>query len=201
MTNKIRKHMWAVSGVMAIAIVGALAAFIVLASNPGAAIAHAPVDENACDSLSGLALELHNVEHELGGSTPCPAPGGTTTETPAVPGFTIEHGGQGGQVTVNWDAVEGVAEYTVEYRQCDAVPCTGIFTVVNLAATTKSHSITGLNPGAQYQVQVTAKNATGMVLAQSSSLASTSRYQLTFNTGTTPLRSDLAKPCDGWRGR
>ena len=191
MTNKIRKHMWAVSGVMAIAIVGALAAFIVLASNPGVAIAHGPVDENACDSLSGLALELHNVEHELGGSTPCPAPGAAPSDTPAVPGFTIEHGGQGGQVTVNWEAVEGVAEYTVEYRQCDAVPCSGTFTVVNLAATIRSHSITGLNAGAQYQVQVTATNATG-VLARSSSLASTSRYLMTFNTGTTPLLSDPA---------
>ena len=34
MINKTRKHIWPVSLVMSIAIIGALAAFLVLASNP-----------------------------------------------------------------------------------------------------------------------------------------------------------------------
>ena len=59
-----------------------------------------------------------------------------------------------------------------------------------LPAATTDYLITGLNPGTQYQVRVTAYNTAGMVLAQSSSVVSTSRYLLTFNTGTTPLRSD-----------
>ena len=99
MTYKTRKHIWPVSVVMAIAIVGALAAFIVLANNPGAATAHGPVDDRECDSLSGLALELHNVEHELEGSAPCPADdGGVTPSLPGVPGFSIAHGGQAEQL-------------------------------------------------------------------------------------------------------
>ena len=36
MSNKTRKHIWPVSLVMSIAIIGALAAFLVLAGNPGA---------------------------------------------------------------------------------------------------------------------------------------------------------------------
>ena len=40
MSNKTRKYAWPVSAVMAFAIVGVLAAFIVLASTPDAAIAH-----------------------------------------------------------------------------------------------------------------------------------------------------------------
>ena len=110
-----------------------------------------------------------------------------------MPGFTIEHGGQAKQVSVDWDAVEGAAEYKVEYRQCEADPCIGAFTTAaDLPATTTDYLITGLNAGTQYQVRVTATNTAGMVLAQSSALASTSRYLLTFNTGTTPLRSDPA---------
>ena len=35
MSNKTRKHIWPVSLVMSIAIIGALAAFLVLANNPG----------------------------------------------------------------------------------------------------------------------------------------------------------------------
>ena len=40
MSNKTRKHIWPVSLVMSIAIIGALAAFIVLAGNPGSTEAH-----------------------------------------------------------------------------------------------------------------------------------------------------------------
>ena len=40
MSNKTRKHIWPVSLVMSIAIIGALAAFIVLAANPGETNAH-----------------------------------------------------------------------------------------------------------------------------------------------------------------
>ena len=44
MSNKTRKHIWPVSLVMSIAIVGALAAFLVLATNPGPTTAHGPGD-------------------------------------------------------------------------------------------------------------------------------------------------------------
>ena len=47
MTNKTRKHIWPGALVMSIAIVGFLAAFVVLANNPGAAMAHEDADHAA----------------------------------------------------------------------------------------------------------------------------------------------------------
>ena len=40
MRNKTRKHIWPMSLVMSIAIIGTLAAFLVLAANPGPTNAH-----------------------------------------------------------------------------------------------------------------------------------------------------------------
>ena len=54
MSIKTRKHMRAVSLVMSIAIVGVLAAFLVLASNPGPTQAQ----DDKCAAASGEALEL-----------------------------------------------------------------------------------------------------------------------------------------------
>ena len=106
-----------------------------------------------------------------------------------VPGFTIGHGGEAQQVTVDWDAVTDAHEYVVEYRLCSASPCSGTFTMETLTAADTMYLITGLNSGSQYQVRVTANNADGMPLAQSSGLVSTSRYLLTFaNDGVTPSR-------------
>ena len=48
----------------------------------------------------------------------------------------------------------------------------------------------GLSAGTQYQVRVTANDAAGDALAQSSQLVSTSRYLLTFRVGTNPSRAD-----------
>ena len=52
MSNKTRKHIWPVSLVMSIAIIGALATFFVLASNPGATEAHGGSGDHAADLRS-----------------------------------------------------------------------------------------------------------------------------------------------------
>ena len=199
MTNETRKHIWPVSLVMSLAVIGALAVVFVLTANPGATQAHDNADhEAACEAMTEEQRKEHNAlaglvqGAELCGDEP-DGGNGATTDTPAVPGFTIEHGGQARQVSVDWDAVEGAVEYKVEYGQCEAEPCS-LTMEETVPATTTNYLITGLNAGVQYKVQVTAYNAAGMVLAQSSSLVSTSRYLLTFNTGTTPLRSDPPKP-------
>ena len=59
MSKKTRKHIWAVSLVMSIAIVGALAAFIVLATNPGSSSAHGGTPHD-CSDLSSAAQGLHD---------------------------------------------------------------------------------------------------------------------------------------------
>ena len=59
MSKKVRKHIWPVSLVMSIAIVGALAAFVVLATNPGASSAHGGTPHD-CTDLSSAAQGLHD---------------------------------------------------------------------------------------------------------------------------------------------
>ena len=63
MSNKTRKRIWPVSLVMSIAIVGALAAFLVLAANPGASQAH-PGDDAAhqahCATLGPIDQAIHD---------------------------------------------------------------------------------------------------------------------------------------------
>ena len=47
MSNKTRKRIWSVSLAMSFAIIGVLAAFVVLASGPGPArMAHSPADHS-----------------------------------------------------------------------------------------------------------------------------------------------------------
>ena len=63
MINEARKHIWPVSLVMSIAIVGALAAFIVLAGGSGITEAHAPADQThaqACAAMSAANQGLHD---------------------------------------------------------------------------------------------------------------------------------------------
>ena len=59
MSKKTRKHIWPVSLVMSIAIVGALAAFIVLATNPGSSSAHGGTPHD-CSDLSSANQGLHD---------------------------------------------------------------------------------------------------------------------------------------------
>ena len=59
MSKKTRRRIWPVSLVMSIAIVGALAAFIVLATNPGGSSAHGGTPHD-CSDLSSAAQGLHD---------------------------------------------------------------------------------------------------------------------------------------------
>ena len=98
MRNKTRKHIWPVSLVMSIAIIGALAAFLVLANNPGATMAHGDADHDAaCAAMTDEQQKAHNAEailegEEVCGATPDDTNGGgangggeeTTTPSPLV---------------------------------------------------------------------------------------------------------------------
>ena len=85
MTNKTRKHIWPGALVMSIAIVGFLAAFVVLANNPGAAMAHEDADHAAaCEALTDAQRARHDaVANELGQET-C-GTGGMPTPQQAQP--------------------------------------------------------------------------------------------------------------------
>ena len=72
MSNKTRKHIWPVSLVMSIAIIGALAAFLVLAGNPGEIQAHGAGDHPnqnwpACADMTTAQQAIHdNIHAQLG---------------------------------------------------------------------------------------------------------------------------------------
>ena len=81
MSNKTRKRIWPVSLVMSIAIVGALAAFLVLAGNPGNTQAHGAGDHPnqgwpACADMTEAQRGIHNGLHAQlsihGTMDPCP---------------------------------------------------------------------------------------------------------------------------------
>ena len=74
MSKKTRKHIWPVSLVMSIAIVGALAAFIVLATNPGSSSAHG-VTPHDCSGMSAAAQGVHDAFANPG-DTKCSDTGG-----------------------------------------------------------------------------------------------------------------------------
>ena len=68
MSKKTRKHIWPVSLAMSIAIVGALAAFLVLSVNPGATNAHGPSDHPnqgwpVCADMTDAQRAIHDGIH------------------------------------------------------------------------------------------------------------------------------------------
>ena len=73
MTNKTRKHIWPVSLVMALAIMSVVATLVVLAANPGPALAHDAEDDHAaaCAAMSDAEREGHNAQALLDGKELC----------------------------------------------------------------------------------------------------------------------------------
>ena len=89
MSNKTIKHIWPVSLMMSLAIIGVIAAFVVLAAVPRGASA----DEGAPHSCAGMTaaeIAIHNaVDTQLnGGRGQCLAPGTTPTPGTTTPGTT-----------------------------------------------------------------------------------------------------------------
>ena len=111
MSNKTRKRIWPVSLVMSIAIIGALAAFLVLAANPGATQAH-PGDEAAhrahCATLGVIDLAVHDSINSPSGVdcadlTTDPGTGGnggTTMPDPMAGDVSVTSSSTSGSATV-----------------------------------------------------------------------------------------------------
>ena len=94
MINRTRKHIWPGVLVMSIAMVGLLAAFVVLANNPGGAAAHDAADHATdCAGMSDRERAVHDA---LNPNAPCETDtgdtgdtGGTTPTTPTTETFTL----------------------------------------------------------------------------------------------------------------
>ena len=69
MSKKTRKHIWSGAVVMSLAIVGVLAAFIVLSSNPGVTGAHGGNQDPHCAGMTPAEMIGHDVAAELAGQT------------------------------------------------------------------------------------------------------------------------------------
>ena len=118
-----RKHIWPMSLVMSLAIIGALAAFVVLAATPVATQAHSGGDDHAAacdtiseedradhDALAGLVTgaELCN-EGDDNGDPMAGDPMAADAEHASAPGnFDIEALDNGGRLT--WEAPDMVAD-------------------------------------------------------------------------------------------
>ena len=84
MSSKTRKHIWPVSLMMSIGIIGALAAFLVLANNPGVTMAHDSGDINhdtACEAMTDAELKAHNAVALLEGEALCGSANGNGDAT------------------------------------------------------------------------------------------------------------------------
>ena len=77
MSNKTRKRIWSMSLVMSVAIIGVLAAIVVLANNPGSTAAHGGEVENHCDDLASAGgpfqqagIDQHDDDWEMDPDNP-----------------------------------------------------------------------------------------------------------------------------------
>ena len=108
MRNKTRKHIWPVSLMMSIAIIGALAVFLVLANNPGATMAHGDVADHdaACAAMSDEERRNHNAlaiveEEEVCDGAISPGNGGNGGNgTPTTAGTMLESSSTSGGASV-----------------------------------------------------------------------------------------------------
>ena len=140
MKNTTRKRIWSMSLVMSIAIIGALAAFVVLANNPGSTAAHGGAVENHCDDLAShggpfqdAGIEQHDEDWATNSSGPhtCADGSGNPDDTsgtgnggtdPAdtgvapLEGLEVEYTAD--EIVVSWDAVDDADHYVVSYGEC-----------------------------------------------------------------------------------
>ena len=129
MRNKTRKHIWPVSLVMSIAIIGALAAFLVLANNPGATMAHGDVTDHdaACATMTDEERRTHNASALLENEEVCdgatsPGNGGNGNGGNGNDGTMMEKA-----VTSSSNSGSATVELKLVVTLTEAVPVGGAF--------------------------------------------------------------------------
>ena len=93
MTSKTRKHIWPAALVMSIAIIGVVAAFVVLAASPGSSSAH-DGDPHDCSGMTPIEQAIHDAfageDEEKCADSPTETP--TPTDTPGAMGDVMVTG-------------------------------------------------------------------------------------------------------------
>ena len=149
MTNKTRKHMWPVSLVVSVAIIGALAAFLVLANNPGAIMAQSGGD----DPCAGMT-EDERAAHLVGGGE-CGEP--VAAGAPMAPTGLTTSDITSDSITLTWAQTDPAAD-TFEVEVLDSA---GAQVSTMAGVTGNSYMITGLSPITTYTLRVRGMNSVG----------------------------------------
>ena len=149
MSYKTRKHIWPVSLVMSVAIIGALAAFIVLAGNPGATQAH-PGDEDAhqahCATLGPIDQAIHDNLNNPGDvdcadlsqePEPSPEPTPPTIDEPAEATVTSDSTSASGSPEIQLSLVDidmaldvgaSIVVYLEDdFQEPDSIPASSVY--------------------------------------------------------------------------
>ena len=154
MTNRIRKHIRLAPLVMSIVIVGALAAFLVLANSPGAVMAQDPGGVDPCAGMT----ENERAAHILNGGT-CGVPTAESTPQLQAGGF-VANAVKGRKVELEWPSVAGATGYDIRFRNLDMAGAP--WTMKSVSAGTQMYTLedADLMDGALYEVQLRADNQT-----------------------------------------
>ena len=146
-----RKHVWPAALVMSLAIVGVLAAFLVLAATPGSSSAHGGTPHD-CSGLGATNQGLHDAFANPGDDL-C---ADSSAEPLDMPANLMADDQTVTSITISWDAVTGASGYRVEYMG----PSHTAYQVYAGALQATSATIPDLEPGTRYSFKVTALGVT-----------------------------------------
>ena len=157
MRNKSRKHIWPVPLVMSMAIIGALAAFLVLTNNPGATMAHGDVDDHAaaCAAMTDDERKQHDAQALLDKDAPCGEP--VAAGAPMAPTGLTPSDITSDSITLTWAQTDPAAD-TFEVEVLDSA---GAQVSTMAGVTGNSYMITGLSPITTYTLRVRGMNDVG----------------------------------------
>ena len=150
MTNKIRMRMGPLSVVSTIAVIGLLAAFIVLTALPGGAYADGHVPPPPPPPPSG------------GTDAPPPPPPPVPAAQPLPPPTSVMAEASASQeLTVTWMSVTGASGYQVDYKLASA---TNYQLAAIVGANATSYTIMNLFSNSNYSIRLTAIGTSGQSL-------------------------------------
>ena len=153
MSNKTRKRLWPASLVMAVAIVGVLAAFLALGTTPGNTEAHDGASgPTHCDDLSGFLRDIHDdvQDHTC-------AEGQTIPQLGAPANVMVADQNPDRALTVSWDAVDGAGGYKINWSPASTTGAS----MHETGSEATSYTITNLAPATGYTIMVVALGVDG----------------------------------------
>ena len=196
MTNLIRKHIRLAPLVMSIVIVGALAAFLVLANSPGAVMAQDTGDVDPCAGMTKSERGAHLLSGGMCGvptAEPTPQPTMTPGPEPQAGGF-VANAVEGRKVELEWPSVAGATGYEIRFRNLDMAGA--LWTTRSVSAGTQMYTLedADLMDGALYEIQLRGDNQTPAEAGSLEILGPVIQF-----SSETPFKVATGEPADDWR--